>query len=125
MQIESLQNIDFPKTKAKDRTWLQKTLVTSAPSIEARVPRQRPQRGASGRLHRNPDGDWVWSSDSDDADSDDDDEQNQGQAVASKSAGTGASSSEDGPATSSGAAAKKIEEVSSGFSFTLFLHFDF
>jgi len=40
--------------------------VANAPSIEARVPRQKPQRGASGRLHRNPDGDWVWSSDSDD-----------------------------------------------------------
>jgi len=64
----------FFKNKAKDRGWLQKTLVSTAPSIEARVPRQRPQRGASGRLHRNPDGDWVWSSDSDDADSDDDDE---------------------------------------------------
>jgi len=63
----------FFKNKAKDRSWLQKTLVSSAPSIEARVPRQRPQKGASGRLHRNPDGDWVWSSDSDDGDSDDDD----------------------------------------------------
>jgi len=65
---------EFFKKKAKDRSWLQKTLVSTAPSIEARVPRQRPQRGASGRLHRNPDGDWVWSSDSDDADSDDDDD---------------------------------------------------
>ena len=42
----------FFKNKAKDRSWLQKTLVSSAPSIEARVPRQRPQKGASGRLHR-------------------------------------------------------------------------
>ena len=56
----------FFKNKAKDKSWLQKTLVANAPSIEARVPRQKPQRGASGRLHRNPDGDWVWSSDSDD-----------------------------------------------------------
>lgn len=61
----------FFKNKAKDRAFLQKHLVSSAPSIEARVPRSRPQRGASGRLHRNPDGDWVWSSDSDDEDSDD------------------------------------------------------
>ena len=42
----------FFKNKAKDRGWLQKTLVSTAPPIEARVPRQRPQRGASGRLHR-------------------------------------------------------------------------
>merc|ERR1719464_2253941 len=63
----------FFKNKAKDRNYLQKTLVSSCPTIEARVPRQRPQKGASGRLHRNPDGDWVWSSDSDDGDSDDDD----------------------------------------------------
>merc|ERR1712127_361089 len=62
----------FFKNKAKDRNYLQKTLVSSCPTIEARVPRQRPQKGASGRLHRNPDGDWVWSSDSDDGDSDDD-----------------------------------------------------
>ena len=63
---------NFFKNKAKDRAYLQKTLVSSAPSIEARVPRQRQQRpGASGRLHRNPDGDWVWSSDSDDDESDD------------------------------------------------------
>ena len=49
----------FFKNKAKDRNYLQKTLVSSCPTIEARVPRQRPQKGASGRLHRNPDGDWV------------------------------------------------------------------
>lgn len=66
---------NFFKNKAKDRAYLQKTLVSSAPTIEARVPRQRQQRpGASGRLHRNPDGDWVWSSDSDDEDSDSEDE---------------------------------------------------
>jgi len=69
---------DFFKNKAKDRAYLQKTLVASAPSLETRVPRQRQrQKGASGVLHRDPDGNWVWSSDSDDDDedesSDDDD----------------------------------------------------
>lgn len=81
----------FFKNKAKDRAWLQKTLVTSAPTIEARVPRQRPQRGASGRLHRNPDGDWVWSSDSDDADSDDEEDEAPSQAPAAASAASSAS----------------------------------
>ena len=42
----------FFKNKAKDRNYLQKTLVSSCPSIEARVPRQKQQKGASGRLHR-------------------------------------------------------------------------
>jgi len=69
---------NFFKNKAKDRAYLQKTLVASAPSLETRVPRQRQrQKGASGVLHRDPDGNWVWSSDSDDDDedesSDDDD----------------------------------------------------
>ena len=40
----------FFKNKAKDKSWLQKTLVANAPTIEARVPRQKPQRGASGNL---------------------------------------------------------------------------
>ena len=65
---------NFFKNKAKDRAYLQKTLVAGAPTIEPRVRQQRQQRpGASGRLHRNPDGDWVWSSDSDDEDSDEED----------------------------------------------------
>ena len=63
---------NFFKNKAKDRAYLQKTLVSGAPPIDVRVPR-KPRPGASGRLHRNPDGDWVWSSDSDDEDSDEED----------------------------------------------------
>lgn len=67
----------FFKNKAKDRKHLQQVLVSSAPSIEARVPKARANKqksgGASGRLHRNDAGDWVWSSDSDS--DDDDDEQ--------------------------------------------------
>merc|ERR1719225_1882501 len=61
----------FFKNKAKDKKYLQKTLVSTAPSIEARVPRQRPKKpGTSGRLHRNETGDWVWSDD-EEGDSDD------------------------------------------------------
>merc|ERR1719436_333747 len=42
---ELLKN-PFFKNKAKDKKYLQKTLVSSCPTIEARVPRQRPQKGA-------------------------------------------------------------------------------
>merc|ERR1719323_2558569 len=80
----------FFKNKARDKSWLQKTLVANAPSIEARVPRQKQQKGASGRLHRNPDGDWVWSSDSepdsDDPDSDDDPDEGRADGAKSKPA---------------------------------------
>ena len=62
---------EFFKKKARDRKFLQQSLVASAPSIDARVQKarggsskQRP--GASGRLHRNDAGDWVWSSDDED-----------------------------------------------------------
>ena len=67
----------FFKNKARDRKFLQQSLVASAPSIDARVQKargpskQRP--GASGRLHRNDAGDWVWSSDEDDDDDDNND----------------------------------------------------
>ena len=62
----------FFRNKARDRKFLQQSLVATAPSIDARVQKarggaskQRP--GASGRLHRNDAGDWVWSSDEDNA----------------------------------------------------------
>ena len=80
---ELLKN-PFFKGKAKDRKFLQQSLVASAPTIESRVQKaqrankQRP--GASGRLHRNNEGDWVWSSDEDE-----DDEDSQTSSVASKS----------------------------------------
>ena len=72
---------EFFRKKARDRKFLQQSLVASAPSIDARVQKargggggggsskqQRP--GASGRLHRNDAGDWVWSSDEEDDDND-------------------------------------------------------
>ncbi|KAI7691332.1 Serine/threonine-protein kinase OSR1 [Sarcoptes scabiei] len=52
--------------KAKDRKYLQSTLLTIAPSIEERSKKARTVRraqGASGRLHRTEAGDWIWSSD--------------------------------------------------------------
>jgi len=61
----------FFKSKAKDRKFLQASLVTIAPNLESRVTkRQSKKPGASGRLHRNETGDWVWSSD-EEGDSDD------------------------------------------------------
>lgn len=61
----------FFKSKAKDRKFLQASLVNVAPNLESRVTkRQSKKPGASGRLHRNETGDWVWSSD-EEGDSDD------------------------------------------------------
>lgn len=61
----------FFKSKAKDRKFLQASLVNLAPNLESRVTkRQAKKPGASGRLHRNETGDWVWSSD-EEGDSDD------------------------------------------------------
>lgn len=49
--------------KAKDRKYLQQTLVAIGPSLETRVQKAtKRQPGASGRLHRTVTGEWVWSS---------------------------------------------------------------
>jgi serine/threonine-protein kinase OSR1/STK39 len=64
----------FFKNKAKDRKFLQQSLVVSAPTIDTRVQKARNTKqrpGASGRLHRNDAGDWVWSSDDEDEDNTD------------------------------------------------------
>lgn len=60
--------------KAKDRKYLMQTLLTCAPTIEARAQKLRNSRrvpGTSGRLHRTETGDWVWSDGEDDQDSPD------------------------------------------------------
>ncbi|XP_071053057.1 serine/threonine-protein kinase OSR1 isoform X2 [Onthophagus taurus] len=49
--------------KAKDKKYLQSTLVANGPSLETRVQKaSKRQPGASGRLHRKETGEWVWSS---------------------------------------------------------------
>jgi len=53
----------FFKNKAKDKKFLQTTLVNAAPTLENRVARKPRRPGTSGRLHRTETGDWVWSSD--------------------------------------------------------------
>ncbi|XP_019764812.1 serine/threonine-protein kinase OSR1 isoform X2 [Dendroctonus ponderosae] len=55
--------------KAKDKKYLQQTLVAIGPSLETRVQKaSKRQPGASGRLHRKETGEWVWSSEDEDAD---------------------------------------------------------
>ena len=96
----------FFKNKARDRKFLQQSLVASAPSIDARVQKargsskQRP--GASGRLHRNDAGDWVWSSDEDDDDNNDSGHNRSPKKSPSPSASTKAT---DGGGSSNNAAA--------------------
>ncbi|KAK4879555.1 hypothetical protein RN001_007701 [Aquatica leii] len=49
--------------KAKDKKYLQQTLVAIGPSLETRIQKaSKRQPGASGRLHRKETGEWVWSS---------------------------------------------------------------
>jgi len=68
----------FFKNKAKDRKYLQTTLVNAAPNLDARVTKRQSRKpGTSGRLHRNETGDWVWSSD-EEGDSDDETIQKKG-----------------------------------------------
>nr|CAD7587192.1 unnamed protein product [Timema genevievae] len=56
--------------KAKDRKYLQQTLVPIGPSLETRVQKRQP--GTSGRLHRTVTGEWVWSSEEEGGESSDD-----------------------------------------------------
>ncbi|KAJ1522785.1 hypothetical protein ONE63_001941 [Megalurothrips usitatus] len=59
--------------KAKDRKYLQQTLVAIGPSLETRVQKaSKRQPGASGRLHRTVTGEWVWSSEEEGGQSSDD-----------------------------------------------------
>lgn len=52
--------------KAKDKKYLQQTLVAIGPSLETRVQKaSKRQPGTSGRLHRTVTGEWVWSSEED------------------------------------------------------------
>lgn len=49
--------------KAKDKKYLQQTLVAIGPSLETRVQKaSKRQPGTSGRLHRKETGEWEWSS---------------------------------------------------------------
>jgi len=64
---------EFFKKKARDRKFLQQTLVALGPTIDARVAkvenaqdRAARKPGSSGKFTRNPDGEWQWESDDDD-----------------------------------------------------------
>ncbi|XP_064456547.1 serine/threonine-protein kinase OSR1-like [Ornithodoros turicata] len=59
--------------KSKDKRYLMQTLLTCAPSIEARAQKLKNCKrvpGAGGWLHRTETGDWVWSDGEDDDSSD-------------------------------------------------------
>jgi len=50
--------------KARDKKYLQQTLLMGGPSLDVRVQKaSKRQPGASGKLHRTTSGEWVWSSD--------------------------------------------------------------
>ncbi|CAL8148087.1 unnamed protein product [Orchesella dallaii] len=53
--------------KAKDKKYVQQTLLMAGPSLDIRVQKaSKRQPGASGKLHRTVSGEWVWSSDEED-----------------------------------------------------------
>jgi len=53
--------------KAKDKKYLQQTLLSSGATLEVRVSKSvKKQPGTSGKLHRTESGEWVWSSDDED-----------------------------------------------------------
>ncbi|ODM89438.1 STE20/SPS1-related proline-alanine-rich protein kinase [Orchesella cincta] len=53
--------------KAKDKKYVQQTLLMAGPSLDVRVSKaSKRQPGASGKLHRTGSGEWVWSSDEED-----------------------------------------------------------
>ena len=75
--------------KAKDKKYLQQTLVAIGPSVEARVQKaSKRQSGASGRLHRTVTGEWVWSSEEEDKSSDDEVTEKPMNSIAAASSGS-------------------------------------
>lgn len=67
----------FFKNKARDRKFLQQTLVALGPTIDARVAKVKNAQdraarkpGSSGKFTRNQEGEWQWESDDDDLDND-------------------------------------------------------
>ncbi|XP_050537146.1 STE20/SPS1-related proline-alanine-rich protein kinase isoform X2 [Daktulosphaira vitifoliae] len=59
--------------KAKDKKYLQSTLIAIGPSLETRVQKaSKRQPGTSGRLHRTITGEWTWSSEEECGQSSDD-----------------------------------------------------
>lgn len=69
---ELLKNPFFKK--AKDKKFIQQTLVSVGPTFETRIQKAAKKNpGASGRLHRTVTGEWVWSSE-DEGDKSSDDE---------------------------------------------------
>ncbi|XKL67730.1 hypothetical protein PGB90_003221 [Kerria lacca] len=61
---ELLKNPFFKK--AKDKKYLQQTLIAIGPSLETRVLKAAKKQPGSGRLHRTLTGEWVWSSEEED-----------------------------------------------------------
>ena len=65
--VELMKHAFFKK--AKEKKWLQQTLVAGGPTLKERALKAKTVRriGTSGRLHRNTEtGDWEWSDDDDD-----------------------------------------------------------
>lgn len=89
--------------KAKDKKYLQQTLLMGGPGLDTRVQKaSKRQPGASGKLHRTLSGEWVWSSDEED--------QHDGQEGNKKTDGSG----EQEPSAASGTAASSSEAVPGG-----------
>ncbi|XP_049882574.1 serine/threonine-protein kinase OSR1-like [Pectinophora gossypiella] len=101
--------------KAKDRKYLQQTLVAIGPSMETRVHKaSKRQPGTSGRLHRMETGEWVWESDEDD-DADDDAERRDRDRPMNTLARAESSDSDDEPSTAApGAAGFTIGSLGAG-----------
>ncbi|KAK7602103.1 hypothetical protein V9T40_009544 [Parthenolecanium corni] len=70
---ELLKNPFFKK--AKDKKYLQQTLIAIGPSLETRVLKAAKKQPGSGRLHRTLTGEWVWSSEEEDGGKGSDDEE--------------------------------------------------
>lgn len=47
--------------KAKDKAYLKENLVSIMPDLKSRAKKVRKVRGASGRLYKTEEGEWVWS----------------------------------------------------------------